>query len=731
MFSFSLSAEVVQRIEVKGNDRFSKETVVVYGEITLKKDYSALDLNKVLKNLYETNFFEDIKISLNNGTLNITVKEYKIINAIIIEGEKSTQVKELVLSKLELKPKKSFIESQLSQDIDSIKKMYASMGFNFTDIDAKIKNFSNNRVNLVYFLKKGKKTNIAKINFLGDKKVKDKRLRDVIVSEESKFWKFLSKNIHLNSSNVELDTRLLTNYYKTLGYYDVQVLSSNAEVSENNFTILTYTINAGTRYKVTKISTNVDNVLDSKLFLPLEKSYMKMVGKYYSPFRVKKLLDELDALIASNDLQFIEHSVNEILENDSIEIKINIFEGKKQLVEKVIIKGNAVTDESVIRSELMLDEGDPFNKLKLDQSIAKLKSRRLFKNVVPKVIEGTRKDQKIIEISVEETPTGEISAGAGIGTNGGSISFIVTENNWLGKGVNVSTSVDLSQETFKGSLNVTDPNYKYSGNSLNYFASSSSNDKDDSGFKNNIIQTGVGTKFEQYNDVYLSPSISFSYDDLKVKSTASKSLKKQEGTFSDLSFDYGIMVDKRDKVYMPTDGHIASFSQAIPLYADSPYLKNVFAFANYKTLTPDAIGTFKFYASAINGLQDKDVRISKRVRLSSSRLRGFESGKVGPKDDKDFVGGNYAWASNFEVALPNVLPESTKTDIGLFLDFGNVWKVDYDNSLDDSNKIRSSAGVNTNWISPVGPMSFVLSQNITKASTDVTESFNFRLGTSF
>ena len=157
MFSFSLSAEVVQRIEVKGNDRFSKETIVVYGEITLEKNYSALDLNKVLKNLYETNFFEDIKISLNNGTLNITVKEYKIINAIIIEGEKSTQVKELVLSKLELKPKKSFIESQLSQDIDSIKKMYASMGFNFTDIDAKIKNFSNNRVNLVYFLKKGKK----------------------------------------------------------------------------------------------------------------------------------------------------------------------------------------------------------------------------------------------------------------------------------------------------------------------------------------------------------------------------------------------------------------------------------------------------------------------------------------------------------------------------------------------------------------------------------------------
>ena len=427
----------------------------------------------------------------------------------------------------------------------------------------------------------------------------------------------------------------------------------------------------------------------------------------------------------------MEHSVNEILEGDTIEIKINIFEGEKLLVEKINIVGNTVTDESVIRSSLLLDEGDPFNALKLDQSMAKIKSRNIFGEVKNKVTEGSVKDQKIIEIEVEEKPTGEIAAGAGIGTSGGSISFSVTENNWLGKGLNIGTSLNLSATNFSGNIKVIDPNYKFSGNSLIYYVSNSTNDKPNSGFKNKIFSTGVGTRFEQYKDVYLSPNITYSYDDLEVESTASDSLKKQKGSYSDLSFDYGITSDERDRVYAPTSGYITTFSQAVPIYADAPYIKNSYAFSSYKSLTPNAITSFKLYGSAINGLKNKDVRLNKRNNLSTGRLRGFKAGKIGPKDGVDFVGGNYAAAANFEVSLPNLLPESTKTDIGLFLDIGNVWSVDYDKNLDDSNKIRSSTGVNTSWLSPIGPMSFVFSQNITKASTDVTEGFNFKLGTTF
>ena len=730
LFISSAYSEVIKELKIEGNDRISNETIKVYGEIDFSIDFTEEELNKVLKNLYSTNFFANVNLQLKDGILKIIVKEYSIVNLLSIEGEKSNQFKNQIFERLTIKEKGSYIPSQINEDVNLLKKIYASLGFNFVQVNVKVNEFSDNRVNIIYNINKGNKTYIKKIEFIGDKKIRENKLRDIISSEEKKFWKFLSNNTYINQTNVELDKRLLINYYKSLGYYDVQVLSSNSEIDPiNNSSTLVYTINSGKRYKISKISTNVDSVLDKKLFEPLLKNYEDLIGKYYSPFKVKKLLDKVDLLILNNDLQFIEHSVNEVIENEKIEIKINIYEGKKKLVERINIYGNSVTEESVIRSTLLLDEGDPLNQLKLEQSVAKLKSRNLFSDVQVKVLDGSNNNQKIVNISVEEKPTGEISAGAGIGTNGGSFAFNITENNWLGKGLNVSTNLDISSETFTGGVSISDPNYNFSGNSLNYYITNTTNDKPDSGFKNNIISTGIGTKFEQYNDIYLSPNLSFSYDDLKVESTASSNLQKQKGTFTDLSFDYGITSDKRDRVYSPTDGYILGFNQAFPIYADSPFIRNAIILSKYQSLSPNVVAAVKFNASAINGLKNKDVRLSKR--LGTTRLRGFEAGKIGPKDGSDYVGGNYSAVANFELNLPNLLPESTKTDIGVFLDIGNLWHVDYADNIDDSNKVRSTIGVNTSWNSPIGPMSFILSQNLSKASTDITESFNFKLGTTF
>ena len=729
--NFSASADVIKNLFVEGNNRISIETIKVYGEIELDKNYDQNIVDDILKKLYLTNFFEDISISLKGDTMQIFVKEYPVLNSVDLIGEKSNTIKKSILERLSLKSKESFIESYVQNDINLLKKIYGSLGFNFPNIDANVQKFPNNRVNVVYNVDKGKRTYIKKINFIGDKKVKEKRLRDIIASEEKKFWKFLSKNTYFNLNTIELDKRLLENYYKSIGYYDVQVLSNNAEVSNENETIISYTINAGNRYKITKIRTNLSDVLDKNIFSSLENSYKEIIGKYYSPFKITKLLQELDLIIANNDLQFIEHSVNEVLSEDTVEVVINVFEGSKQLVERVDVVGNTVTNEAVIRSELLIDEGDPFNNLRLNQSISRLKSRNLFAEVNSKIIDGNQKNQKIIEISVEEKPTGEISAGAGVGTSGGSFAFNISENNWLGEGISLSSYFDLSSSSASGGINVSNPNYNFSGNSLNFFINNTKNDQSESGWENNILSSGIGTKFEQYKNIFLSPTLKFSYDDLKVDSSATNSLQKQKGTFSELAFDYGITLDNRDRAYNPTDGFISTFSQELPLYADSPSLENTYQLSSYHSLSQNIIGSFKFYLSSVTGISNKDVRLSKRARLPSSRLRGFEQGKVGPKDGTDFIGGNYAAATNFEMNLPNLLPESTKTDISLFLDLGNLWSVDYDSSLDDSNKIRSSAGITTNWLSPVGPMSFIFSQNISKASTDITESFNFRLGTTF
>ncbi len=731
LFSNTLSAEIIKKIEISGNERVSDETIKVYGDISINQNIDNIKINEIIKNLYSTNFFEDINISVSNETLFIKLIEYPVINEIIIVGEKTNKYKEAIKDNIKSKKNGPFVKSLIKDDEIIIKKLYSSLGFNFLEVKSKVETFPKKRVNLYFEIEKGTKTKISKINFKGDRKIRDRRLRDIITSQESKFWKVLTRNTNLNESNLALDKRLLTNYYKSIGYYDVKVLSEIVELKEDSQAEITFNINAGKRYKISKISTKVDPVLDKELFLPLNDIYQKVIGNYYSPFTVKKLLDELDEIISNEDLQFIEHNVNEIINEETIELVINVLEGQKVIVEKIDILGNTVTNETVIRSGLLLDEGDPYSKVKIDKSIAQIKSKRIFGSVKENITDGSIPNSKKIEIVVEEMPTGEISAGAGVGTDGGSFAFSVQENNWLGKGVTLAASADVSEESLRGSLSFTDPDYNFTGNELSYYLKNIKNDKKDSGYENRVFGAGIGLSYEKFKDIYFSPGIGLTFDDLTTDSTASELLKKQSGSTTDLMFDYALSTDKRDRRFMPTSGYLTSFFQELPLYADQPHIKNVFSTNHYKEFSEDFIGALKFSASAVNGLNDEDVRVSQRLELSSKKLRGFEQGKIGPKDGDDFIGGNYSTSLNLEANFPNFFPEKSNAEIGLFLDAGNVWGVDYSDTIDDSNKLRSTLGVNTSWLSPAGPLSFVFSKNITKASTDVDQTFNFRLGTTF
>ena len=727
----NINAEIIKKIDISGNVRVSDETIKIYGEIKLNSDYNEQKLNSIINNLYSTNFFEDVKIELSNSVLKIYLVEYPVINNLIILGEPKKSLEEQIRKIISLKNKDSFIKSNLSADVDKIKTIYSSIGYNFTNIETKVRKIDKNNVDLIYEINKGEISNISKIYFTGDKKIRERRLRDIIASEEDKFWKFISKNTRFSENLINLDLRLLENYYKSIGYYDVKVSSNSAEIKKAGNIELTYSIDAGERYTIKKITTNVDSVFDKNLFYDLNKEYKKNVGTYYSPFKIKKLLDEIDRIIEKNNLQFVEHNVEEIIEAGSIVIKFNVVEGEKITVERINIKGNNITNESVIRAELELDEGDPFTKLRLDKSIANLKSRNIFGNVESKVTEGSTKDLKNIDIEVEEKATGELSAGAGIGTNGGTLGFNVQENNWLGEGKKIGFQLDVDKESLRGTLSYTDPNYDFLGNAIGYSVSSVTNDRPNQGYENSLLSAAVSTSFEQYKDLYTKLGLSVSYDDLTTDGTASDSLKKQSGEFSEVQANYGFTYDKRDRSFMPTDGSIASFNQSFPIYADKNFISNSLSYSTYKSFNEDVVGAGKFFFSAINGIGEDNVRLSKRTNLSSRKLRGFERGKVGPVDGKDHIGGNFASSLNFEASLPKILPEVTKTDVILFLDFANVWGVDYDSSLNDSNKLRSSTGAAASWLSPVGPMTFVLSTNLSKATTDETQSFNFNLGTTF
>ena len=730
-FSVKSYSEVVNKVEVKGNQRITLETIIIFGDIKTGENYDESDISLLIKKLYETNFFSNISAELINNQLIINVEENPIINSIVFKGEKANKYTEEINRIITLKEKTSFLRNIVKSDINKIREFYRYLGFYFVKIDLEIEKLNKNRVNMTYSINKGERAKIAKIYFLGDKKMRNRKLRDIITSQENTFWKIFSKNVYLSKERVELDKRLLKRYYKNKGYYEVDISSSNVEYSKGEGFVLTFSVNAGKRYRFKKISVNVAKALDKSAFISLQTEFNKTIGKYYSEKRLTAILEKIDKLSQQKELQFINHRLDETLEVDGVAVIIDIFEGRKFTVERINIKGNNVTNDAVIRSEMLIDEGDPYSALLLNKSINNLKAKGIFGKVEKKILEGSSLDSKILEVKVEEKATGEIMAGAGVGTDGTSVMFAVKENNWLGKGINLKSSLSLNAQSISGSIAIRNPNYNYTGNAVFSSLDISSMDKTtNSGFESATTGFSFGTEFEQYEGVFLSPTIRAKFEKIDVQSSASDKIKKMEGNYKNVDFNYSITLDKRDQRFETTSGHKISFVQSLPIVQDSSSILNGLTVSKYFEFSEDVIGALKIYGRSLHGIDD-DVRLSERLFIPQRRLRGFDTSKVGPKDASDWIGGNFATAVGFEAKLPNLLPESLKTNVSAFIDTANLWGVDYSDSVNDSNKIRSSVGLAADVWTMVGPLSFTVAKAITTYDQDETETFNFRLGTSF
>jgi len=726
-------AEIVKEVKVVGNVRVSTETIIVFGDIRVNEDYSAKKINELSRQLYDTDFFSYLEINLTNGLLEISVKENPIIQSLVFNGIKAKKHKEAIKEVIELKEKTSYVENKLIRDIQKIKKAFRNQGYYFIEVEAYAKENVNNSIDLIYEINRGKRAKIGKIIFVGDKKFKDGKLRGIITTEENKAWKILSSKKYLNQERIKLDTRLLENFYKGKGYYQVKVLATNVLYEEGEGFLLTYNIDSGKRFRFENVSLKISESLDKSSFIEITKDLPKLKNKYYSPKKIIKILDKINKLSTKKDLQFINSKLVETVKNDKILVTIDVSEGEKYFVERINIIGNTVTEDNVIRGELEVDEGDPYSLLLLDKSINKIKSRNIFGNVNKNIYQGSSPDLKVVTIEVEEKSTGEIFAGAGVGTSGGTLGGGVKENNFLGRGVKLDVNLQFSETAIRGKFSVINPNYNYSGNEIRFTAESTRTSKMSTfGYDSSKTGFSLGTTFEQYEDIFISPGLSTYYESLSTNDNASKALKQQEGTYIDTELKYSIIQDKRDQSFKPTEGYRASFNQKLPLYSEVPSIINGLDYSAYHSFGENFIGSLRFHGRAINSLSsDEDVKLSERLSIPGRYLRGFEVGKIGPVDASDYIGGNYVTALGFNAALPKLLPNFTNADVSLFLDTGNVWGIDYATNIDESNKLRSAVGVNVDWFTPIGPLNFSFSEAITSASTDKPESFRFNIGTTF
>ena len=732
LFNNNSFSEIVKKIVVDGNVRISTETVNIFSQVSVNDDVDNNEINNILNRVYSTGFFEDVVVSFNDNVLVIKVIENPIIQNITYDGIKAQKIKDVITKNLNLRDRSSFNEILLLEDKNKIIDSLKSVGYYFADVKVLKEVLEDNKVNIIYKIDIGNKAKIKKISFLGNKIFKDNKLRRLIISEEFKFWKIISGKKYLNADIVELDTRLLRNYYLNKGFYNAKINTSFAKLIDDDGFELIYNIDAGNKVYFNDFNLSIPNDFEKSNFFELENFFREIKKQPYSISSIQKIIEQIENIILNEEYRSISVKIDEEIVGNTINTNFIIEKSKDTYVEKINIFGNYVTRENVIRNQFFIDEGDPYNEILKNKTLNEIRSLNFFKSVKIDVDDGNSSESKILNITVEEKPTGEIAAIAGVGTSGNTIGFSVRENNFLGKGIGLNSNLTLSTDSIEGLFSVTNPNIFNSDKSITTTIESSELDKfSDYGYKTSKTGFLVSTSFEYLDDFRLGIGSSNYYQNIETDSTASDAQKKQRGDYWDsylkLDFDY----DKRNQKYQTSSGYRSFYSLDIPLISDTNTLINSYNYQNYVELYENNITTFSLYLNSANSISGKDVKLSERLYVPSSKLRGFKFGAVGPKSGSDYVGGNYVGAINLVSTLPQLLENSQNLDFSIFLDAANVWGVDYDSTINESNEIRSSFGIALDWLTPIGPLNFSLSQPITKSNTDQLETFRFNLGTTF
>ena len=725
-----LRAEIITEITIEGNQRISTETIIMFAEVSANDQVTEIDLNKILKKLYNTNFFDLVTVKISDKILFIKVKENPIIQSINFEGIKSSKILENLKKNVFLKSRSSFNEVLLEKDKKKIKNLLKNLGYYFSEIDILIEELKDNKINLTYNIDLGEKAKIRKISFIGDKIFKDKKLKGVILSEEYKPWKFLSGKKYLNEEMISYDERLLKNFYLNKGFYNVAINSSFAKVTEKNSFELIYNINANSKLFFGNLTIDIPNDFSKTNYEEVENFFDKLKNEEYSVNKIEDIVEKIETITINEQYESIKASVNEQIVDNKININFKIEEIEKFFIERINILGNNITRESVIRNQIEIDEGDPFNEILYTKSLNNIKSLNFFEKVNGEILDGNEFNTKIINILITEKPTGEIFAGVGTGTDGSNLSFGVKENNYLGRGVMIDSNLNISNERVKGKFVVSNPNYRNSDKILDLALEATSIDRSDtSGYKSNVTGFSIGTKFEYLDDLRFGLSTRNNIEKIDVDASASAKQKKQDGNYFDSFIGLDFFYDKRNQKYQTTSGFFSGYNLNLPIISDTNTLINNYNFKIFRELYENNVSTLSFLFKSANSLTGDDVKLSERLYLPGRKIRGFESGKIGPKDGSDYIGGNFVSSINATTTIP-FLENIQSVDVVMFADAANIWGVDYDSSL-DKNGIRSSFGIGLDWLTPVGPLTFSLAQPITKESTDIEETFRFNIGTSF
>jgi outer membrane protein insertion porin family len=729
-------------ISVQGNQRVEESTILTYMDLKEGQQFSGDVVNAALKNLFATGFFSDARITpvpAQDGRVDISVAvmENPIVNKIVFEGNKAVEDKDLE-GELELKPRSVYTRTKIQADVKRILDIFRRGGRYSAEVTPKVIQRDQNRVDVVYEIKEGPVAKVQKISFLGNVNYNSSTLLKRIRTEEARWYKFLTGDDKYDPERLQYDQELLRRFYTSEGYADFQIKSAYTELSpaKDYFTIV-FTLDEGPKYNFGEVS--IKSALKGLDAAGLKTVVSTNEGEVYDATQVETSIEALVKELGNRGYAFveIEPKLDRNASTKIISLNYDVKEGPRVYIEKINITGNVRTLDEVIRREMRLVEGDPYNTAKIARSEQRLNNLGFFERVKINNTPGTAKDKVVINIGVQEKSTGEISLGGGYSTTDGPLAeFGIRESNLLGRGQDLRFSTTVSGIRQQFDIGFTEPYFLDRELSAGFdlfktqlnISSQIPYQLDTNGGKLRLGYALTEKWQHALNYTFKETEIG------RIQDDASIYIRRQAGKNVQSSVGHTISYDNRDNKFSPTSGAYLRVSQDVAgLGGDTRYLRHEARSGYYYPIAPKWTASLQGSGGYIFGF-GQDIGIQDRFFLGGSTFRGFENYGVGPhsKSTRDALGGTAYYMVSPELTFPLGLPEDLGFLGQVFMDAGSLWKSqEVGADVSDSNKIRLSAGAGVSWASPFGPIRIDLSQAIIKDEYDKTQVFQFNFGTRF
>ncbi len=736
----SESAGRIERIQVDGAQRIEPETIIAYMDVRPGDPMTQENLDRALKSLFGTGLFADVVLRRDTGgVLVVTVKENPIIYKIAFEGNEEIEDDEL-RAEVQLRPRQVFTQARVKSDVSRLYQIYRRKGRFAANIEPKIIQLDQNRVNLVFEIDDGPITTIESIRFVGNKRFSDSSLRSEIASKEYAWYRFLSESDRYDPDKLEFDKELLRRFYLKEGYVDFELVSAVAELSpERDKFFVTFTMNEGERFKIDDI--NISSQLPGFDTSLLKEDIKIEKGDWYNSDEIQESIDNMTTTLENNQFPFvsIRSKIKRHREGNVVDIMFDIRETQRLFVERININGNLRTEDRVIRRKLTLVEGDPFVNSKLAQSKKNIQDLNYFEKMDVQTRPGSAPDKRVVDVDVSEKSTGEFSIGAGFSTSEGPLADIrLTERNFLGKGQQFQVATTFAGERTEIDFGFTEPYFMGRDLAAGVDLFHVTRDfQDESSFDQK--RTGGGVRLGYPLSLYWRQLLSYRLEENEItdiQDDASLFIQDQEGKRITSAIAQRLTYDARDSKIFPTDGLLGWFETELAgVGGDAQYVSARTGASYFYPITEKVIFNILGEGGAITDYGDEELQINERFFLGGATLRGFETSGVGPRDlrSDDSLGGEYFYRSTVELTFPVGLPEELGFSGHLFSDAGSLYEVKDDPrlSIADENSIRVSVGTGLSWRSPLGPLRADFAFPVAEEDYDDKEIFRFNFGTRF